>query len=190
MGTSESHKILISPIGDFDSDLFDDIRLRIHAVYGYECDVAPLLNDLSFAYHAARDQYHSTLVLSKLDLSAPKNYLKILALTHVDLFIPILTYVFGEAQLDGRACLVSTFRLNEDNISLNPDKTFRDRIVKESIHEIGHTFNLKHCKNNDCIMNYCRSVKEVDVRKDNLCRYCNVLLEDEKKKLSSQKPKS
>ena len=183
----ESHRILISPAGDFEADLFADIGARIHTIYGYECDVAPVLSDLSFAYHAGRDQYHSTPVLSKLDALAPGKYLKILALTHVDLFIPILTYVFGEAQLNGRACIVSTFRLNEDNLSFDPDKTHKDRIVKESIHEIGHTFNLRHCRNNDCIMNYCRSVKEVDLRKDSLCRYCKVLLEDEKKMLPQRK---
>ena len=177
------YKILISPIGEFDPNLFADISVRIQNIYGFECDVASVLTDLSFAYHAGREQYHSTPVLSKLDALAPEKYLKIVGLTRVDLFIPILTYVFGEAQLNGRACLVSAFRLNEDNLSFDPDKTFKDRIVKESIHEIGHTFNLRHCKNNDCIMNYCRSVKEVDLRKDGLCRYCRVLFEDEKKKL-------
>ena len=176
-------KILISPIGHFDPVILQDIRERIYHIFGYPSEVAPILSDLSFAYHTGRNQYHSTLILKKLAEMTPEAFLKVLALTKEDLFIPILTYVFGEAQLHGRACIVSDFRLNDDNFALEPDKLFNARIVKEAIHEIGHTFNLKHCKNADCIMNYCRSVKEVDLRQDGLCRYCAVLLEDEKKRL-------
>ncbi len=183
MGSPDSHKILISPIGDFDPVLLQEIGDRIYQIFGYASHVAPILSDLSFAYHTDRDQYHSTLILNKLEAKVPEGYLKVLAITRVDLFIPILTYVFGEAQLNGKACIVSTFRLNEDNLSFDPEKIFRNRIVKESVHEIGHTFNLRHCKNKECIMNFCRSVKEVDLRNDLLCRYCQVFLEDEKKRL-------
>jgi len=179
----DSHKILISPIGDFDPAVLEEIGNRIYQVFGYSSHIMPLLSDLSFAYHTGRDQYHSTPILSKLETDAPKNYLKVLALTQVDLFIPILTYVFGEAQLNGKTCIVSIFRLNEDNISVEAENVFRKRIVKEAIHEIGHTFNLRHCKNKECIMNFCRSVNEVDLRNDVPCRYCEVLIEDEKNRL-------
>jgi archaemetzincin len=188
LGTPDSYNLLISPIGDFDPALLEEIGDRLYQVYGFPSQVAPALLDLSFAYHPAREQYHSTPILNKIGSSAPKGYLKVLVLTHVDLFIPILTYVFGEAQLDGKACIVSTFRLSEDNFSIDPEKTFNKRIIKESIHEIGHTFNLRHCKNKECIMNYCHSVKEVDLRKDFLCRYCKVLLEDEKNRLVCTRP--
>ncbi|MFO7965732.1 MAG: archaemetzincin [Desulfobacterales bacterium] len=178
-------KILISPIGEFDSNLLKEVGSALYRIFGYGYRIEPLISDLSFAFNKSRDQYHSTQILKRLASMAPDGCLKILALTRVDLFIPILTYVFGEAQLNGKACIVSTSRLNEDNLTVEPEKVFKTRVVKESLHEIGHTFNLTHCRNTDCIMNFCRSVKEVDARKDVLCRYCKVLLEDQKKRLDS-----
>ena len=102
----------------------------------------------------------------------------------VDLFIPILTHVYGEAQLDGKACIVSTYRLKEGLSLTGSVHIYHDRITKEVIHELGHTFNLRHCPDNFCIMHYCRTVKDVDGKSDQLCRYCKTLLEDEIKKLA------
>jgi len=99
----------------------------------------------------------------------------------VDLFIPILTHVYGEAQLGGRACILSTYRFSEGP---GPGADiFRDRIVKEGTHELGHTFNLRHCPDPTCVMHYCRGIREVDRKSNRFCRYCAVLLRDEMKKL-------
>ena len=57
------------------------------------------------------------------------------------------------------------------------------RIVKEAIHELGHTFSLRHCREHSCIMHYCRTELDVDRKSDQLCRYCKILLDDEIKKL-------
>ena len=54
-----------------------------------------------------------------------------------------------------------------------------NRVVKESIHELGHTFSLRHCRDRECIMHYCRTIRDVDRKSDELCRYCRILLEDE-----------
>ncbi len=48
---------------------------------------------------------------------------------------------------------------------------FRERMVKEALHELGHTFKLLHCKDPQCIMHYCRSLRDVDRKSDHLCRY-------------------
>ena len=106
-----------------------------------------------------------------------------LAIVQVDPFIPILTHVYGEAQRGGVACLVSTFRLNEGQSGMNISPKYIDRIVKESIHELGHTFNLRHCPEHTCIMHYCRNEEDVDRKSDHLCRYCIIMLEDEIKRL-------
>jgi len=109
--------------------------------------------------------------------------IKVVAITHVDLFIPILTHVYGEAQLAGKACIVSTFRLQEGLFITTMEKELENRVVKEVLHELGHTFNLRHCDDKSCIMHYCRSIKDVDRKTDQFCRYCKILLEDELKKL-------
>ena len=183
MSYQSAHNIVISPIGDVTPDLLDPVRDEVKRIYGYPTEVLALLDDLEFAFQPNRNQYHSTPILEQLALNAPADALKVLALVEVDLFIPILTHVFGEAQLGGRACIVSTIRLNEGHSYLNTQEPFLSRIVKEAIHELGHTFNLRHCRENTCLMHYCRNENDVDLKSDQLCRYCKVLLDDERKRL-------
>ena len=183
MSSKSAHNIIISPIGDFTPDLLGPIRDEINRIYGYPTEVLPLLNDLEFAFDPNRNQYHSTPILDQLALKAPKDAIKVLAITQVDLFIPILTHVYGEAQLGGKACIVSTIRLNEGHSSLNTQDPFFSRIVKEAIHELGHTFKLHHCREHTCLMHYCRNESDVDRKSDQLCRYCKIMLEDEIKRL-------
>ena len=183
MRSKSANKIIISPIGDITSDLLAPIGDEINRIYGYPTQVLKLLDDIDFAFQPNRNQYHSTPILEQLALSAPADAIKVLALVEVDLFIPILTHVYGEAQLGGKACIVSTVRLNEGHSYLNTQEPFLSRIVKEAIHELGHTFKLRHCREHTCLMHYCRDESDVDRKSDQLCRYCRVLLEDEIKRM-------
>ena len=176
-------KIIISPINNIDVCNYQLLGQEIHRTFGFSTEIKSLLQDVNFAYDLTRDQYHSTVILEILANTSPSQAIKIVAITDVDLFIPILTHVYGEAQLAGKACIVSTFRLQESLSIANIEKEFENRIVKEVLHELGHTFNLRHCNDKACIMHYCRSIKDVDRKSDQLCRYCKILMEDELKKL-------
>ena len=184
MSTQSEHSILISPVEDFDCDLLDLISRDVQRIFGYRTAIKALLQDVGFALDPGRDQHHSTLILEKLAGLAPARVIKVLAVTRVDLFIPILTHVYGEAQLGGKACIVSTHRLNE-GLAMSARESFHQRVVKEAVHELGHAFNLRHCQDHSCIMHYCRSIKDVDRKADHLCRYCRVLLADELKRLAA-----
>ena len=184
MITLSEHSIVISPVGTIDSDLFEPISIELNRIFGYKTEIIPLLQDVNFAFDPGRKQHHSTPILEKLAKTAPHQAIRVLGITEVDLFIPILTHVYGEAQLGGTACIISTHRLAE-GLSLAADKgTYYDRVTKEAVHELGHTFKLRHCKDNACIMHYCRSIKDVDRKSEQLCRYCKTLLEDEMKRIA------
>ena len=174
--------IVISPIGDLDSDLIQWVGREIHRIFDYRTRIAPLIHHVDFALDSSRNQHCSTLIIEKLAHLAPPKAIKILGITRVDLFIPILTHVYGEAQLGGKACIISTHRLNE-GLAMGVWEPFDRRVIKEAIHELGHTFNLRHCQNSACCMHYCRSIKDVDRKLGQLCRYCKVLLDDEIKRL-------
>lgn len=176
-------KIIISPIENIAVCNYQSLGQEIHRTFDFKTEIKSLLQDVNFAYDLTRDQYHSTAILEKLASTSPPSATKIVAITHVDLFIPILTHVYGEAQLAGKACIVSTFRLQEGLSITNIEKEFENRVVKEVLHELGHTFNLRHCDDKSCIMHYCRSIKDVDRKTAQLCRYCKILLKDELKKL-------
>jgi archaemetzincin len=159
--------------------LLNQVSKAVYHIFGYPTEIIAILEEIDFAFDPVRDQYHSTPVLDELVRNAPHRAFKVLAIAEVDLFIPILTHVYGEAQLGGKACIISTYRLKESLSPINSHEVYPSRVIKEAIHELGHTFNLRHCRDHACIMHYCRTVKDVDRKANQLCRYCNVLLEDE-----------
>jgi archaemetzincin len=174
-----AQRIVISPIGSQDSEVLSLLGRDIGRFFGFETEIIPLLENIDFAIDFKRNQYHSTVILEKLAEQAPDDTLKILAITEFDLFIPIFTYVFGEAQLGGKACIISTHRLSQELPPMEREEGFKIRVVKEALHELGHTFKLKHCKEKHCIMRYSRSIEDVDNKSKELCRYCRRLLDDE-----------
>jgi archaemetzincin len=188
--TAGAHHVHVAPIGVFAPDLLATIVETIERVYGLECHAAPLIDEIAFAYDPDRKQYHSTAILEALTAAAPADVFKVLALTREDLFIPILTHVYGEAQLGGTSCVVSTHRLAEGISMVNARGRYLERVGKEAAHELGHTFDLRHCPDAYCIMHYCRSIEDVDHKGSDLCRYCRVMLGDYLKKRCAGKPVS
>jgi archaemetzincin len=182
--SSKEHTLVISPIGDLDVDreLLEQVGKEVGRVFGYDTSIRPLIEEKDLWLDPIRKQYHSTPILETLAIISPPEAIKVLAITKVDLFIPILTHVYGEAQLGGKTCILSTYRFSEGLPLAARTETFRHRIFKEAVHELGHTFNLRHCPDAACVMHYCRSVKEVDRKYNQFCRYCAVLLEDEMKR--------
>ena len=169
--------ILVSPVGNITPWIARTIAEQVEDFFGFTTKVLPLLSDISFAYDPDRNQYHSTLILENLAARCPREGLKVLAVTKEDLFIPILTHVYGEAQLGGAACIISISRLISGHDMGGVDSGAR-RIVKEAIHELGHCFDLRHCEDEHCIMHYCRKLADVDKKSDRFCRYCTIFLSD------------
>ncbi len=134
--------------------------------------------DGSFAFNLSRNQYGSTPFLSALLERYEEFDGKILGLTEGDLFVPVLTYVFGEAQLEGKAAVVSSHRLREEFYGLQANEdVLRLRLAKEAIHELGHTFGMLHCNNYLCVMHSSTGVEEIDLKAEKLCTSCRMLLE-------------
>jgi archaemetzincin len=128
------------------------------------------------AWDVRRRQYETGRILKWLE-SRQVDAAKVLGLTDVDLFIPILTFVFGEAQLGGRAAVVSTARLTSGNGSRG-EKLLAERLRKESLHELGHAYGLVHCGNPGCVMGRSPGVAEIDAKGPSFCTDCRLLYDE------------
>ena len=97
------------------------------------------------------------------------------AVADVDLYIPILKYVFGEAQVGGPCALVSAHRLHQEFYGLARDtELLQQRLLKECVHELGHTFGLHHCQDYRCAMASSHAVEWIDLRASFLCNECRL----------------
>ncbi|HET8644441.1 MAG TPA: archaemetzincin family Zn-dependent metalloprotease [Vicinamibacteria bacterium] len=129
--------------------------------------------DPETAFDASRGQYNSRIFLGQLLRELRPGCARVLGVTGVDLFIPVLTYVFGEAQLGGRAAVVSLHRLANERYGLPPSPPLlRRRLNKEAVHELGHTYGLVHCHATRCVMGSSTYVEEIDLKSDRFCDRC------------------
>jgi archaemetzincin len=134
--------------------------------------------DLRAYYAHERGQYHATLIIARLLRHLPDQRSKIIGVTSVDLFIPVLTFVFGQAQLDGPGAVVSTYRLHNEFYGLPADEDLLiGRTVKEVVHELGHAFGLVHCPDYLCVMSAATHVEDVDLKKTRFCPECRGLFD-------------
>jgi len=131
--------------------------------------------DPAFAFDAVRGQYHSTALLRHLASIAGED--RLLGVAAVDLYVPIFTFVYGEAQLGGPAALVSTCRLRQEFYGEPPDPALAaERLLKEALHELGHTFGLRHCHDWNCPMAASTAIERLDVKGASYCRACRAAL--------------
>jgi archaemetzincin len=136
------------------------------------CRIRPETVDLEFAFDARRSQYYSTAILQRLERTCDPDA-RVLGVAAHDLFVPVLTFVFGEAQLDGNCAVVSTARLREEFYGLPPrEGLLRQRLIKEAVHELGHTFGLRHCPDWRCVMTSSHAVERLDIKEADFCSRC------------------
>ena len=162
------------PIGTVDGSLLEYLREAIPKRLRVPCEVLPgNLLDPGFAYHPERQQFHSSEILGRMMGLRRVDGWRLLSVTDLDLYIPILRYVFGEAQMGGPCAVVSTFRLRQEFYGLErSDDLLRDRLLKECIHELGHTLSLRHCEDYRCVMASSHAVEWIDLRDSVMCESC------------------
>src|SRR5271166_120014 len=166
------------PVGKVDVSLLRDLRAKIPRCLHVDCEIFPANLDPAPSYHAERQQYHSSEILQRMHaLVRPEDW-RLLGIADVDLYIPILKYVFGEAQMGGPCAVVSVHRLRQEFYGLDRDDgLLAQRLLKESVHELGHTLDLHHCQDYRCMMSSSHSVEWIDLREGTFCDSCQSAVE-------------
>jgi len=152
--------------------LLPSLAAELESCFRLPVEQAAPAFDPEESYDTSRGQFNSRILLDLLLRHHPGPD-KLLAVTDVDLFIPVLTFVFGEAQLGGRAAVVSSHRLAPERYGLAPDLALlKTRLIRESIHELGHTFALIHCRDSRCVMASSPQVEGIDLKSSRFCQQC------------------
>lgn len=159
---------------EVEGDMLGQAKDHVERIFSLPARVRRMAARPTGVLDLARGQCSSTKILRWVLEDVPSDAGKILSITDYDLFIPVLTFVFGEAQLGGKGALVSIARLRRDLSGLPiPRPVYRERLLKECVHELGHTFGLIHCSSSHCAMARSNSVLDVDRKSDHLCRGCH-----------------
>lgn len=165
--------ITLISFGYFEEDFLKNIAEAVKHEFRFSVNIKEGHLDLSEFYDPGRRQYNGTKLLKEVDSIYSSDSDKSLGLFSVDLFIPILTYIFGQAFLNGRTGIASLYRFSNERYGMNTDDKFiLDRFKKEVIHELGHTFGLIHCHIPTCVMRSSTYVEDIDQKSANICIKC------------------
>ncbi|MBI2214462.1 MAG: archaemetzincin family Zn-dependent metalloprotease [Acidobacteria bacterium] len=163
-------------VGDPNPDLVDALVDPLAEEFGVPCSVDERRIDPLFALHPERRQAHSSQLLAEL-IRDDGGGDHLLGVTSLDLYIPILSFVFGEAQTEGHGAIVSYHRLRQEFYGMPGDAILlEERLVKEAIHELGHTIGLLHCDDWECVMASSHSVEGIDLKNWQLCTLCRAAI--------------
>ncbi|MCL4813933.1 MAG: archaemetzincin [Vicinamibacteraceae bacterium] len=170
------HDILVWWIGAQAADeaAMEVLRQRVEDVFEWPATCWHDERRPTGTYDAGRGQHLSTAMLRWLNSHRPHDAARVVGVTDVDLFIPILTFVYGEAQLGGHCAVVSSARLGSLTLPMQRQLTL-GRLVKEAVHELGHTFGLVHCRDGECVMSRSPSLASVDAKHGTLCGDCRLI---------------
>ncbi len=185
--------ITLQPLGDAESDVLQSLCPGLEHAFGVPVGIANQSLSISRFYDEHRGQYNSSAILHSFlshdksglrpGISLPDKGVCIVGITPHDLFIPILTYVFGEAALGGNVAVVSYHRFRNELYGLPMDRPLvLERVGKVAIHEIGHTLGLVHCTLQHCVMHAASYVEELDMKGHEFCPFCSSAI----KRASSQ----
>jgi len=172
--------ILVVPVQPYDDDALQALIGPLESIFKFPASIDTGRSvDPSFAFDAYRNQFNSTSLISEFTQRFNGLRGKIIGVTSVDLFVPVLTYVFGEAQLDGQMAVVSTHRLDDTLYGLPANSALlHERLIKEAVHELGHTFGLVHCHDYQCVMHSSTAAEDIDVKSKNFCPSCAARMQE------------
>jgi archaemetzincin len=165
--------IYLAPLKFSNKPLMEKLKQDLSKIFSVNIDSIKLDIDLNKTYSPERKQYYSTQIIESAISHTGYADGIILMITELDLYIPVLTFIFGEAQYKGKHSIISACRLHEEFYTgVTNEELFYERVKKEVLHELGHNFGLLHCIDWNCVMHSSNSIEEVDIKGNFYCKHC------------------
>jgi archaemetzincin len=167
-------KISIVPINTVDAAFLDRLATCLEERFLASARVERSLVVPRSTLNATRGQLFVTTLNVKVQRAHPDAAGAVLAITDFDLYKTSHRFVFGDADRAHETAIVSIHRLRPEFYGEPPDANLLfQRTLKESIHELGHAFGLRHCYNARCAMYYSNSIFEADNKMPHFCEICD-----------------
>ncbi len=166
----------VVPMGVVDQVAVSVAAANLQAVLGLPADVLQPLEDPGYAEIPARRQYNALPLLEALQAGVPEGAVRLGILSR-DLCLPIFSYVLGEAQVNGRAAVISLYRLKQgaDGRAASSSRVY-ERLAKVALHEIAHVLGLTHCREAACLMRFSLGAEHIDELFMRFCPECELRL--------------
>lgn len=164
--------IRIFTVGEVNKLTLEPLVKPINEAFNQRVEVGITLDLVKNSWNPQRQQYQSDSILDSLPIPPPGD--RHLGILGVDIYAFGLNFVFGEADINIKKAVISLARLRPEFYGLSPDDSiFKARILIEAIHELGHTYGLKHCPSNHCVMHFSNSIQDTDIKGANFCPICH-----------------
>ncbi|NOY38039.1 MAG: archaemetzincin family Zn-dependent metalloprotease [Chlorobi bacterium] len=170
--------ILLISYGHFEKDFLEKLAGDVTREFFYPVYIEAGHIDFNDYYDPERRQYDGNKLINVIDTVFSSYNSKRIGLFDVDLFIPIFTYIFGQAVFNGNTGIASLYRLRNEHYGMKKDDNLLlDRFRKVIIHELGHTFGLIHCHMPTCVMRSSTYVEDLDQKSHHLCLKCRTRMQ-------------
>jgi archaemetzincin len=165
-------KITLTPIGSVDPDLVRWCAKHLPDIIHADVLISEPIQTPGSGFDPSRKQYLGDTILKELNRMNVKSD-KVVGLLDQDCYASGLNFIFGQASLNGKGAFVALPRLRQSYYGLADDpEIFKQRVLKEIIHELGHTWNLTHCPDRKCIMHFSNRLEDTDIKGPDFCKIC------------------
>lgn len=170
--------IFIAPVKFYSNLLLQNLIKELSKRFSSNIQVIDVKLNMDDFFSIERKQYFSTQIIAEMMKLTNHYNGKVMLITDVDIFVPALTFIFGEAQLNGKHSILSVCRLHEIFYSgIANENLLLNRTIKEFLHELGHNYGLRHCIDWDCVMHASHGIEEVDIKGITYCSKCRTKVE-------------
>ncbi len=169
--------IYLTPFGNIEERVLSYLKNSLEIKFGRHIEITKDAEVPYAAFNPLRNQFNASILLERLAERKTSEKDILLAISDIDLYCEGLNFIFGQADLYSRICVVSLYRLRpEFYISKSDKNIFLERTLKEAVHELGHILGLNHCKDLKCVMAFSNSLADTDTKESSFCDNCKNLI--------------